>query len=369
MSDHVYGILGDGEVSTKFLTDTLNSLQAVAAKGDTPFWVILPYELQDDALTDAIADAFQWAEEQSIWVRAYAAKPEKEDEQPTVEEFVVVKKGETPAQRMVKDLVEEGGELLVLAHTLDWDEPKEADEALLEAITAANQNGVTVKQLNNGMIELDFTEQEGAPEASESDEDGPSEADVRQMGTDADEGSEDAAAALSELGAEYGLDIAEEPYASMSWSDYAEAVLTADAEKANAEVAEVEPEKQPQKHDRAKLEKQQLRQLRSLAIAEGWGKADQGFPKWFLVEHLASGTVPTDEVLANPSLVPDQPGDEPAAPKRGRGRAKLASVPDMADVAGEPGDHNDEATTVLRVVDLKRAAQLFRELADTLDPA
>lgn len=353
-ADHVYGILGGGEVSTKFLTDTLNSLHALADKGDDPFWVILPYELTDDALTDAVADTLEWVEANDIWARVYSAQSEKKDEQPAVEEFLVVGKGETVAQAIVKDLVKEGGKLLVIAHTVDWDEPKDLDAELVEAITAANQNGVPVLQLNNGLMELDLTE-EAAAESPEADVEGPSEADVRKMGVDADKGDGEAAAALQDLGAEYGMDIDKEPYASMSWEDFAEAVLTADAEKANAEVEPVAEEKRPQPHDRDKLERMQLRSLRSLAIAEGWGNQIQNkLPKWFLVDHIAAGTHPPEDL--DPTTIPDQRPEEgaEAAPKRGRGKAKAAA---------DNGEVDELPVTRSQLV------SVLRELADAIQSA
>lgn len=354
MADHVFGILGGGEVSKKFLTDTLNSLQGVADAAEEGFWVILPYELEDNALTNAVADTLEWVEGKNIWARVYADKPEKKEEQPAVEEFIVVGKSETVAQRMVKDLVEEGGELLVIAHTVDWDEPKAEDADLIEAITAANQNGVPVKQLNNGMMELDLTEEGEAPAgAPETDQEGPSESDVRKMGVDADKGDEDAAGALQDLGMEYGIDVGEDPYASMSWVEFAEAVLTADAEKANADVAPVAAEKQPQPHDREKLEKMQLRSLRSLAIAEGWGNQIQNtLPKWYLVDHIAAGTVPPDDL--DPTTVPDQRPVEGEAPKKARGASKkaVATEAPVPDTNGAGGG-----------VDFARISEMFAELS------
>jgi hypothetical protein len=241
---------------------------------------------------------------------------------------------------------------------LDWDEQDERDGDILTAIEAANQNGVVVRQLNNGMMELDLTEE--AADEDEEDAEGPSEDDVREMGAAADDDDSEAITTLTALGEEYGLNIEEEPYASMSWSEFAEEILTTDAEKANAEVEDVEPAKQPQKHDRAMLEKSLVRHLRQLALGEGWGKSTQGYPKWFLVEHLANGTVPSDEELADPSIVPAEPPAAEEAPKgRGRGRKAAAA---KADTNGDVGVSKLELAEVMREL-----ANAFTEMASLIE--
>lgn len=318
-----FAILGDGEIDQKYLIDTLSAFRDAAGLADEEFFLVVPYILTvdkagDEILTNAIADTFEWVEAEEIWTRVFAAKDEPEEEQPTVEEFKVVKRGSV-YQAVVKDIINEGGELLVLPHTMDWDEPDERDVNLIEAITAANQNGVTVKQLNNGLIELDLTAVE---EPDTADDDSPSEQDVRDLGEAADKGDDEAATKLAELGAEYSLDIEEEPYKSMSWEEFSEAILTTFAEQENAGAPQAPADVQPQAHDWDELRAKQVRTLRSMAIAEGWGNPSQGFPKWFLVKHLAEGTVPTKDQLSGKEQVPDTEPD---------------GSPDMADVAGEPG--------------------------------
>jgi hypothetical protein len=315
MAEAVYGIVGDGEVSKEFLNDTLDALYDKASMNELDFWLILPYT--PAGVTNSIGDVYEWAEANDLYVRAYSDGEEDEADLPAAEEFIVVKRG-SPLQRIVKDLVEsEGGELLVILHTTDPDRPDKRDAAVNEAIEAANQNGVVVRQLNNGMMELDFT---AAPEES-SDAEDPSEDDVRQLGEKADEGDNDAAVALENLGKEYSLDVADEPYASMSWTDFAEAILTSDAEKANAEEQDVPEDKKPQSYTRAELEKKQLRQLRAIAVGEGWGKPNQSFPAWFLIDHIVNGTVPTEDQLTGKE---DVPKERPGGGAKGRATKNMA---------------------------------------------
>lgn len=333
-----YAILGEGEVTKQYAIDTLTAFRdKTTAKGatDTEFFMILPYVLQSDGkdefLSNAMADILEWVEDEKVWARVFAAKSEDEDEQPTVEEFKVLPKrgGGTVYQAVVKDVIAEGGELLVIPHTMDWDEIDPRDEELVQAITAANQNGVVVRQLNNGLLELDLTDTEKEPAADDS----PSEQDVRDMGESADKGDEDAATALGDLGKEYGFDIDAKPYDKMSWTEFAEAVLAKFAEDQNEDVdiSSVPEGSQPQKFDLAELEARPIRSLRSQAIAEGWGKSGQNFPHWFLVKHIYEGTVPTKAQLDGKEKVPDEDPGEGAAeaaekPSRGRGGAKGANT-------------------------------------------
>lgn len=338
-----YAILGEGEVTKQYAIDTLTAFRdktTVKGAKDTEFFMILPYVLQtdgkDEFLSNAMADILEWVEDEKVWARVFAAKSEDEEEQPTVEEFKVLPKrgGGTVYQAVVKDVISEGGELLVIPHTMDWDEIDPRDEELVQAIIAANQNGVVVRQLNNGLLELDLTDTEKEPAADDS----PSEQDVRDMGEAADKGDEDAATALGDLGKEYGFDIDAKPYDKMSWTEFAEEVLAKFAEEQNEDVdtTSVPDDKQPQAFDLAELEAKPIRALRSQAIAEGWGKSGQNFPKWFIVKHLAEGTVPTKAQLEGKEQVPEEdPGEdgaqsvqEPAEkPSRGRKAQGTAQTP------------------------------------------
>lgn len=322
----VYGIYGDGAVTKKYLTEALGALRDRSELEKEEFWLILPYDTE--GVSEALVETYSWAIEEKppVYVRTYS-NGEDEEAAADVDEFLVVR---DPRKSFVKDLAKEGGELLVLLLTTDMDEPDPGDEAVNVLIEQCWANGIPVRQLNNGMMEL-TAETEAEPDLTS---DGPAdegftEDEVLALGVAADQGDEDATQSLSTLAEELGVDIAEEPYASMSWADFAAALIDAAGDPEEAPEAPVAAEKQPQAYDREDLERKQLRTLRNLARQEGWGDR-QEFPKWFLVDHLANGTVPTEDQLSGEEVVPETPGKGPR-----KAAAKVAAV-DEAEVDEAP---------------------------------
>jgi hypothetical protein len=303
------GIYGDGKVTKKFLNATLDSLKAQADEDGSEFWLVLPFEPVDEGVTDGIYDTFAWATENDVFVRVYSSV-EDEEAAKGVDEFEV---SENVRASMVKDLIEaEDGLLLVLLKTQDLDEMVDGDEDVIEMITRANENSLPVKQLNNGMIEIDLTS------AEVEDEDGLDEDEVLALGAAADDGDEDAALELERLAEEIGLDLAEEPYASMTWADFAQALCDAAPDEDADPLEEPATDKQPQKYAREDLERKQIRTLKMMATGEGWGnQAQVDFPKWFYVEHLVGGTVAWPRPPRRRPTAP-MPNPRPTSSRRSR---------------------------------------------------
>jgi hypothetical protein len=337
------GIYGDGKVTKKFLNATLDSLKAQADEDGSEFWLVLPFEPVDEGVTDGIYDTFAWATENDVFVRVYSSV-EDEEAAKGVDEFEV---SENVRASMVKDLIEaEDGLLLVLLKTQDLDEMVDGDEEVIEMITRANENSLPVKQLNNGMIEIDLTSAEEVE-----DEDGLDEDEVLALGAAADDGDEDAALELERLAEEIGLDLAEEPYASMTWADFAQALCDAAPDEDADPLEEPAADKQPQKYAREDLERKQIRTLKMMATGEGWGnQAQVDFPKWFYVEHLVGGTVPTEAQLLGEDPVPAKP---PAG-----GLAKAPKAPTN-------GSHADSSADVFEEISesLVKLGELFKKVA------
>lgn len=209
-----FGIIGEGDASAEIITSTLQDFKDTSAQDEAePFWFVVG--VPGDP-TEAHTTILDWLVENEVYHEIIGHPDiDLDSYKSTAAKFTSAK---DVHDRVAAVTQADGGTILLV---LVGDDPS---EEVMAAIEKGMESGLEARDLTEAgcdIIEL------GEPE--EADGAAPDEQPVlgdtyESVGEAADGGDEDAIAALTEAGEAAGLDLSEEPYSAMSWTEFGKAL-------------------------------------------------------------------------------------------------------------------------------------------------
>lgn len=326
-----YGVVGQargGPQGRRVIRTNLDDLYQKAVQEESDFYLYVSVPKDPD---QGIMDVLEWAIDQGVWYKPVYERGWSDDmAMEAASDKQQVADYETAMDSVVGTCVRYELALLVLY---------KEDEVLDGVIGRALAEGLEANALNDGAFErLEFEDEE--PSTDEEDEDVAADEEewtaeaVLALGDEADGGDEDAAGQLQQWAEEAGMD----PDAYGTWAELAVAL---------AEAMEGGEDDDPNAERRAELEAMKIRELRSLALAQGWNGNKMS----------AEEIVPVLLGEVEPPEAEEAPAPAPA--KKAAKTAKKAAAPGRAALNGS-GD--PVATTKVIIEHLRGLADAIEAL-------
>jgi hypothetical protein len=161
-------VLGNGEMTAKELTETLNDIYWKASEADDAFWLIVQGKSEPTATDEAL---MKWVGTNEVYFEVLTDDADAMDDiYSNAQATHTVKQLGKKVISLLNNSPDEGEEADILALFASTDPEATEDEWLNTVLGDAADAGFTAYALNDGMIEVEMGEAAAAAEAEEEDE-------------------------------------------------------------------------------------------------------------------------------------------------------------------------------------------------------
>lgn len=165
MTMHV--VLGDGDMTRKELTETLHDLWDKANEASQTFWFLVQAKPEP---TDTDKNLMKWLATNEVYYETIGDGSEVPDIYDGTQQRHTVKRLGPKVLSLMNEKPEDGEDADLLGLFVSDDPEDEADRWLIDVMQTVAEGGFPLFALNDGLMEVDLSEEEGPEEEPEPEE-------------------------------------------------------------------------------------------------------------------------------------------------------------------------------------------------------